>query len=253
MTVRVVTMGFAPSRILDAGISNFYRTHDPALEIQHYLVDQHYPLNRKSNLEKISELATVYNLTVLDPGKDLGLHHGFNWALKQIQPAEDDIILTFDPDSGPTNFNWDSALVRVLKSDFSIAGLMNPRTRIELCERGHSIEYVGETEVWVPRCPVVLSVAGWRYDFLKKVGGFSEPTNYYGHLESAMWAKSEPIGVRWGYLPHYGEEDSLRHRQDVEYRNWKWLHAHRGSFTASFGEYVDAGCPIPADCPELLP
>ncbi len=175
-------------------------------------------------------------------------------------------MILYDPDSGPTNQNWDSALVDALALDESlgIVSLMNPRSQKELIERGFEEERLSSATrrhgqeafdliTWIAKVPVVTSVTAFRWDFLKECGGLTEPRKYYGHLESAMWTRLTLAKKRWAYLPDYGEEDSLRALHDVEYKNWKWLHSHKNSFRGSFGEYVAEGCPAPYDAPEQLP
>lgn len=253
MKVHVITLGYCPARILRGGLEKFRRTRAPDLEFTHYFVDQHYPLRREENLENLRSVCKEFGLVWLDSGGDVGLHAGLNFACEQIKPGPGDVILTFDPDSGPTDIGWDAVLVAAIRGGYSIASLGEPRAMSQLIEYGYAESMLGKVRIWDPKRAVVMSVSAWSWDFLRAIGGFYEHLKYYGGLESAMWERLHAFGGKWAYLPDFGEENSLREEADIEYTSWKWSYCHHGSFPGSFQEYIDAGFPGMNETPKVLP
>jgi hypothetical protein len=200
-------------------------------------------------------IAIFFGIKWIDSGFDRGLHDGLNFACSQIKPWDDDVIIVYDPDSGPTRQGWDMALVTAItKGGYLIASLGEPRAMKELRAYGYAQKTVdGYLKIWEPVRPVVMSVSAFSYGFVRKQGGFSQPLKYYGGLEAAMWEKMQRHGGRWAYLPEYGEENSLRDQHDREYLSYKWNHGHLLGFPGSFQEYLDAGCPNPLPSGKQLP
>lgn len=243
MTTHILTMGFAPARMIESGLRKYDATRTPELDAQHYIVDQHYPLNRDENLRLLHKLLEGRSTKLLDPGRDLGLHEGLNWALGQIKPQSGDVVIVFDPDSGPKECGWDLALRSVIQAGYAVASCMDPRAQSEVLSRRNKNEYVGAFHCLVPEQPSVLSVCAWSWDFLVRAGGFQEHNAYYGGLEAAMWVHSKRFGLNWAYLPQFTEENSARELHDPEYSFWKVRHGHRRDYPSSFEQFVTEGCP----------
>lgn len=240
--VIVTTLGFAPARVLRHGLSRFYDTCDKYLPKTHYFLDQHYPMNREINRIEYQQLCKEYGLVYLDGGFDRGLHEGFNWLMSQAAPQAGDVVIGYDPDSGPIQSGWDRALVDTVRAGYSIVSLMDPRARIELAERGFFAGFTPQGRlVWEPRSPCCAGVTAFSGEFIQRVGPFKEENPFYGGLEIFLWDRQ---GRRWGYLPEFDEECSGRNLADPEYTAWKWEHAHFKSFKGSFQEFLRAGCPV---------
>lgn len=243
--IHIITLGFSPARIIRLGMEKFYKTQTLTKgTFKHYLVDQHYPLRRDENLAEMKKIADEYGLTWLDSGKDRGLHHGLNWTLDQIKPAEDDVMINFDPDSGPTISGWDIALVETIRAGYALACSCDDRSLLELNERGYRQEWVkGCIRIWTPVTNCLFSIVAWDCGFIRKMGGFDEENAYYGGLESYVWHHLNRLGRKWAYLPDFIEENSSRAMTDLEYTSYKWCHAHHRNFKGSFAEYLAAGMP----------
>lgn len=240
MKVHVVTLGFAPARILRQGIERLYQTRNKDLPVTHWLVDHHYPIDRETNKRKYSHIAEDYDLRLITPEKNLGLHGGMNWACAQIQPADNDIILMYDPDSYPLDLGWDMAIVRAMEGGgFSVIGTVSPTIETELATRGFTSHIVdGYLEVKQPKVDCQISISGWRWGFVSQVGGFSEPNAHYGGLEADMFQKLRNVGGKMGYVSQYREDFRLHDQHDPAYFQWKRDHAILQTFPGNFSDFI---------------
>src|SRR5690606_27407958 len=109
----------------------------PRSRFEHVFVDQHYPVGREAVEKFHVEQARHENVTVLDPGRNLGLQGGFNYALDFLRLNQNDIVFGFDPDCFPTTNGWGWAMEQVL-SDRRVGWVScwNPHTERETNERG---------------------------------------------------------------------------------------------------------------------
>lgn len=255
MKVYTITLGFVPARIWERSLDAYLSLRNPTIVYDHYFVDQHYPLGGTENRRELWRICCERGVNVLDPGRNLGLHGGFNWALARLPCGPEDIIIGYDPDSNPISPGFDGALIHALQLDPRLAwtSLMSGRAEPELRERGYTHRRVGHLDLWITHKPVVNSIVAWKYSFLKAVGGLSEPNQWYGGLEADMFSRMKSLGLEWGFLTGWHENDDLRNLQDKEYLWWKWKFAHLREWTGDFKSYVEAGCPVPSDLPVHLP
>lgn len=243
-----ITLGFVPSRIWKQSIAAYHATRNPDLPYRHYLVDQHYPIDKKKNRERIRAICEPYGVEVLDPGKNLGLHEGFNWALQQINPPKGSIIIAYDPDVNPLTPGWDMALVRAIRGDpqgrVVWSSLLHAAAAREIEERGYDKRFAdGYIEIWTTRMSIMNSICAWSFDWLRSVGFLKEPRAFYGHLEAEMFGR---LGRnQWAFLPGWTEDETLRTQQDEKYMMYKWAHAHLKSWDGDFESWLKAGCPMP--------
>lgn len=240
-SVVTITLGFAPSRIWRQSIAAYAKTRNPDLGYRHFFLNQHYPLNKAQNEKENREICDQYGVEYLDAGRNIGLHNGFNYALKAINPGPGSIVIAYDPDTNPISPGWDMALVRAIRGDpkqkVVWASLLHEAARLEVAQRGfESRKADGYIEMRIPRGPVMNSICAWSVDWLLSVGMLIEPNDWYGHLESAMWNKLN--GKQWAFLPGWTENEEFRSQQDEEYKIYKWELAHKGSTTLDFESWL---------------
>jgi hypothetical protein len=263
MAVYAITQVFCNPSIFDVSIHAFHATRNPDLKLaRHVVVDQCYPIDRKGVERTLENLGRYLPVDIMRPGRNLGLHGGFNWAMAQLPLEENDIVIGYDADSLPVNAGWDMALVRAIDGGLSgefwgqeivWSTLGNPRTLSDVENRGFDAGCVdGYLRVWLTRSAVTNSVCAWRYGWLKSVGFLQEPRAYYGHLESAMYQKLRS-NQRWAILPQFHESDELRNLHDAEYIAYKWFHSHTEEWRGDFKSFLDAGCPGMTKAPSWIP
>lgn len=231
MRVVAISLCFNNPRVIEASIRRFHFTKNPNLPVEHVLVDQCYPLpDKRTVAAKIEELAAEFpDITVLKPGKNLGLHKGFNWAISQLNLNTGDIVIGYDPDCNPVDPGWDMALVTALQHpQIAWASLWGVNAERELGDRGFTEFKVAQVRVRKTHTPAVNSICAWKYDFLRESRGLHEPSEFYGGLECAMWPELNRQGKWWVFLPDWRENEEIMCRQDAIYREWKWKHAHEG-------------------------
>jgi hypothetical protein len=222
-----------------ASASRFYETLSGAFTIEHYWVDNCWPMDKEKSHMANVETCKQYDIKVLSPGKNLGLHDGFNWALQQIHPEPQDIIIGYDCDCFPETDGWDQALVTTLIKGVQIgwASLMFWANEKELKERGYFETTVDGLKMWIAQCPCINSICAWPYSFLKAIGGLHEPTKFYGGLECAMWNDLQTNNLRWAFLCDY-REGHAPIIAPKEYTAYKWAHAHDGTWTGDFESWL---------------
>lgn len=262
MKVFAITLCFCNPEILLASVRAFHATRNQDLPLEfHVLVDQHYPLHREEMRRALRQLQEEIPLIrVMDPGVNLGLHHGFNWAMARLPLTEQDIVIGYDGDSLPITPGWDMALVRAIEAPrpwnqkVVWATLGNPRTIHDINERGYDQDIAdGYIELWLTRTAICNSVCAWRYGWLRRVGFLHEPMAFYGHLEAEMWGRLKKDAEAWAVLPGWTESDELRKLHDREYTAYKWFHSHTKDWPGDFESFIDAGCPGVLIAPEELP
>lgn len=247
MRVFAITLCFNRQDILKASLDQYAATRNKELPYIHVLVDQKYPLpaHRPAWTLPVDSIPTT--VLVVCPGRNLGLAKGFNLALSEIEKTygafrEEDYIIGYDGDSYPISPGWDMALITALSADPRVvwASLMHKRAEIELAERGYTERMANQVRMWVAHRPCVNSVCAFKASWLKSIGGFIEPQEFYGGLECALWQKMNHKIHDWAYLPDYREcePEAVPFEQDFLYKDWKWRYAHVGDIKTDFETWL---------------
>ncbi len=223
----------------------FHLHKDPAYgDIDHYVLDNYYPINKDLNHEKIAYLAKSFGCKFIDSGSDLGLHHSLNNAVKQIGLGDDDILICVDPDDRPTP-GFVQAIEEAMRVDKSLAVLalnfwvIDQRIKENKLKLG--IDYDYSYSVWIHPSVEMFTIAAFNMKFINSIGGFDEPLPFYGGLESYLHSKWAPMGMRLGYLEHYRADATNVDRGDPklfdpEFRLWK--NAHVAGYKGGFEEWL---------------
>jgi hypothetical protein len=197
----------------------------------------HYPIDQEANRTQLIDLAERYGYEVIEPQKNLGLHHGLNWAVRQIGIGEDDLLIGVDPGRSIETLGWDTALAAVaMDPKIGWAALSNHASPTEISQRPHKVEQINGVKVALCQSPMMIQTAICKMDWVLQSGGFREPTNYYGGIEIAMW-ESLKRKYELGILLDYKETGDIAAQQDPIYRDWKLAHV-KGEFRGNFDEYV---------------
>jgi hypothetical protein len=216
----ILILGFANRPTAERTLAEFMRTKTSDAQV--VVLDNHYPGMSDFWLSWCTENDAMY----IDAGKNLGLHHGLNFMLKQLGAKKGDKIIGFDPDTNPETVGWDEALFRALDIQNVVwASLWNDHSAGEMRERGWTGSVENGLNIWQTHKPVVNSICAFDVGWVLDVCGFQEPTEYYGGLECAMFAL---LKKRWVWLCDYKEGKFDVDLQDIEYKNYKWAHAHLG-------------------------
>ncbi len=109
MTCRVVTLCYGNSEILRRSFENYY-AHASG-EMEHLVVDNHYPLNYEEVRATIHELKETYDFRLLDYGWNLeGFGMSYERLIEFLQWDDDDAFITFEYDSFVLDWGFDVAL-----------------------------------------------------------------------------------------------------------------------------------------------
>jgi hypothetical protein len=237
MKVVMVTLGFAPARILLTCIDQVYRTI--GISPKHYLLNNHYPVNKEINDYLVLSICKAYGINYYTLGKNVGLQKGYNFLIETAQLEDDDLIIGVDPDTYPITPGWGKALLKVMEDDrIGWATLQNEASERELVERGHDKETINGVNVLIAHAPCVNSVCCWKWKILKQMGGLQEPREWYGGIECMMWGMLEKLGKRWAYLQDFKEERNDLVKSETVYTEYKWEYAHKGSTKLDFESWL---------------
>lgn len=229
-----VILGFANEETANRSLALFKATRT-ATDIDWLLVDNHYPgISDGFWASWARELGAFY----LDPGRNLGLHHGLNFALTSVGASRDDIMLGIDPDTRPITPGWDAALAQALAiPDVGWASLGNDHSEGEMATRGFTESQESGLRLKTTKQAVVNSICGFKLCWVKDVGGFQEPAEYYGGVECLMFPMCHKAGFRWVWLQDFREGKWDTDLSDPNYRAYKWAHAHKG-WKGEFREWL---------------
>lgn len=241
MAVYLITCGFVRAEIFAEKMVHLYEEDTMSIDMKHYFLYQHYPLKKEFEKAGLRKVCEKYNITWLDAGKDLGLHGGANYMMQQINPADSDVIIGHDPDDYADTKGWDKAIVDIVTQDPSIA--------IAYLNNGYNINHtpgcifqdtvIAGHKVKIPtNRPTMMSISGYTAGWIRQIGGFSQPTTHYGHIESHFWRKAAQMHKKWAILEEYSVRYGVgSYSHDQLYTEYKQAQAN---FTSreSFEEWL---------------
>lgn len=234
----MVTLGHCPSRLWAKSLRAIRWTRQS--DIEHYFLYHYYPVREASNRLELKALNAEYSVKTLFPGKNLGLHGGLNWLVKELNLQPTDVMIIVDPDTCPTVPGWDTALLKVVtNTEYGWACLTNTATPTEIKVRpgGYTERNIKGVTVYDMKAPCVVSISAVQLDWVFAAGGFHEPCGFYGHIETAMFPDLKKAGRGLAVLKYYLEDDSIKIDQDSIYAAWKKAHAFDG-YLSNFREFV---------------
>lgn len=238
MRVVVVTLGYAPARILLACLDQVYKTIGLD-NVEHYLLNNRYPIDQERNDKLVKSICDAYGITYFDLGYNLGLSAGYNYLIEQAKLNDDDLVIGIDPDVFPVTPGWGAALFETMQeSSFAWASLQNPHSKRELTERGFTEIIINKIKIQIAHQACVNSVCMWRYGVLKQLGFLQEPKKYYGGIESMMFPMVQRLGKHWVYLSDFHEMASPLVESEPLYKKFKWEYAHKLTTTLEFKEWL---------------
>lgn len=230
----LITLGFANQKVAERTMDQYANTRTS--DAQLIIVDNHYPVNVPEGFWKriAQELGGVY----FDPGRNLGLHEGLNYALREVQATRDDVALIMDPDTKPYTPGWDTGLLKALEiPTVGWASLYNNHSDMEMRKRGFVQSHENGLALWTTCEAVVNSVCGFKLDWVLDCGGFQEPSPFYGGLESMMFDFMKQTRYRWVFLRDFFEDAFPQDLIDPVYIEYKCAHGHLG-YPHDFATFV---------------
>ncbi len=245
MKVHFVSMVYCNARVFAAGMEALHRTVDmKAMDAHHTLMWQHYPLNGAATMKALQEYGAsnpAPHVRLLDAGRNLGLHDGLQYMVDQIAPADDDVVIGFDPDENPLRVGWANAMVDVFKADPTCGwiSLMSPPARDYMAQHGCNNKEVAGHYLQVPGYSLINTLCAWTGRAIKAMGKFTEPHAYYGGFEGDMMPKTMAAGYWIGWLRDF-EVAPLHNLADPEYQLYKRHHVGFAQplFPGSFADWI---------------
>ncbi len=237
----LVTPGFAPKRLLKAMIEHVSKTIPARTEW--WLADNHYPLNTYADIEELKELCAAKGIKWHDVPNEPGCVQALNKWLQDVGTNWDDstVVVVPDSDAAPTEPGWLEAMMLAMSDQQSMAvcGLHIPPVdtwkdrSLDVQTRGGVVRVINGVEMW--------HTAGFRWTFLKSIGGFMQGGKYYGSVEKLMSKAWMERMMCLGYLMEYKDEFGTRTYPaelfDQQYIDYKHAHVFSGE-NRSFSEYV---------------
>lgn len=243
--VLTISMCHTDWHIIEASLEQYYRTREIAAT-RHVLVDQHWPIEYSFWRSQLERIARRFGCELVDPGENLGLHRGFNFALDSVAWPDTGGVIGYDPDSYPVTQGWDRLLAEEFVRDSNAVWLSawHQHARRQVVEEGAGEEIRPGT--WRVKRPVMNSICMFRMGWLRRVGGLYEQNALYGGLECDMWPKIAP-SESWLFLEQVVERPEFESWVHPLYREWKWRTAHTKEVphTMSFEKWLRARASLP--------
>ena len=259
-----ISLAYINPTVIAASLWDYLASCPEGIADEHIIVDNHYPLDYGGVRLRMEQAQKILpSLTILDPGKNLGLHEGFNYALERVLPGldDDDLIIAYDLDESPRSTGWLNAMRLVMAADSACGWLSMSSSAIKTALADAPVRAIvgpararGETSptsasgpthecvaVIVPDRPCINHVCSWRVRALRAVGKLEESRPYYGYLEMVMWPKFKAAGYYQGWLrDFYDQHDAYGPYQDAEYQAYKRAHvaSSPNTFLGSFEEWL---------------
>lgn len=242
MNTWLVTSAFCKADLLEDLLEFVYST-PPKTKFTHIICDNHYPIDKENNRQKIKELSEEFGCHYIDSGRDLGLHRGINNAMMKAGVLPGDILVGLDPDDRPQAGFLDT-MKAVMQAQPSLAVLCTSFSVIyqkmgegvpfkPMMIAGHPVMVHPSIEMW--------NVAAFNTHFLNDIGGISQPNAYYGGIEVDLYRSWQKRGMFYGYLAGVTSEAVPVNRADTslfdpQYRQWKTDHVN--GYKKSFEEWL---------------
>jgi hypothetical protein len=247
MKIWLSTPSFCKAKLLEESLEHIYKT-PPKRPFTHWVIDNHYPVNKAENSEKMKEICKKFGCIYIDSGKDLGLHGGLNNAMKQVNLKPGDILIGSDADDRPSPGFLDEMAGAMMESpDFAILAAMfwviDQRMK-EGVLRVHKTPS-GRTILVHPNAEM-FCIAAFNTRIVNQELPFEQLYAYYGGIECALYGRWIQKGMKLGYLPEVRADVVPLNRDDPtlfdpEYRQWKTDHV--GGYKGSFEEWLQEKCP----------
>lgn len=241
MKIVIVTMVYTNRNVFVAGMDALAKTID-VTKHKHVFFDAHYPANAPIGRDYY---ATPFrHITMLDAGKNMGLHENANWVLRDLDPelADEDVVVFYDADEGAQQYGWLSAMEAVFQTDPKCGWLSLTAKPIHdvLDESEVPITEVAGVRLRVPSFCLMNLVCGWRVGALRKIGPLNEPHRWYGGLEVDAQPKFRAAGYWIGWLQDFTTQP-FGWLQDESYTAYKKHHVGHAEpiFPGSFEEWLN--------------
>ena len=259
MKTYVITPLFCKAMLFFDQLEHMRRTDLLTKDIHHVVVDDHYPIDYKFNSQLLWNFAKEYGCQYLNEGKgNRGMQSAINYALKTIQPEDDDVIILSDVDDRASSGRYE-ALTRLITEDdhIAVAALSfdtNEQNRQKQMPKPVTLECnvpmnykKYRIQYWVHPSVDMWHIAAYRFKWIKSIGGFDQVYPYWGGLESYLYSKFKPQGKALAYLTSHTCEDlsqSFRFKDhklffDPEFKEYK-NHIHETQYKGSFSDWLNA-------------
>lgn len=236
--VWAITLCYNEPSVIETSIRQYRATSRDDVETVHVLVDQSWPVgDALGRAARLKALASEVNGVYLDPGRNLGLAKGFNWAAAQFPIPDNAMLIGYDGDSWPVTPGWDGAMADLFVQRLDVAWftLWHPHADRELLAERRGTD-LGDGTVQV-NSPCINSVCGWRMGWFRKSGGIQELQPFYGGLEVHTFKKLE--GWKWIFLKNFREDYwPYPEMLNPHYRTWKHVTNHGGEKQIEFGDWL---------------
>lgn len=205
---------------------------------QWLLIPHFWPIETRNHEQIVNAMSHVVGATVANPEKNIGGTGGANWAIAQLKPEPDDLILWLDGDSWPLKHGWLNAMVDVMHADPTIATvslLPGDWPKDNPWYSRYEERFVGGQYVRSYDHPQAFSVCLWRANFaLPEIKGEHQ---FYGQIERPAFEKAQKLGMASVWLSEF-EERCCAHMHEPLFENWKADHVG-GRFAGNFDEYLE--------------
>ena len=199
-------------------------------EFMHVLV-YNYPDNKE-----ILEYLEQEKITVLDPGKNIGCHRGFNFGFERSKHYNPDFIVKLDDDTTVPK-NWNLPMMEVLEQEKNLAYLSSinksAKQGSDFIERK-----IGKYTIEIPKSGVVgFSCVMFPAATLNQIGVLSKIKTLYGGEELDFLERVRDAGKFGGYIKEVIAFHAGNENRDYDYVLWKYVYGYLGFTNKDFIDF----------------
>ena len=219
----IFSLAYNSPRMVRESIEHTLKNNELNFDHKLILMDVKYPIGGVvQNSIEMQQISRDYNFTYLRPYKNRGVSGNWNWFLKEVEAHPEDIVYCICPDGRVQKPNWISAIKDVFETEddaYCICPNQHKFTggdiTVEQRQTPNGVNYLSLSRL------VAWSLAAFKVEPLKIIGGLKEKRPFYGFIEDATHDVASKFGYNFYKLKDY--YDNHIYDVDEHYRMWKDL------------------------------
>lgn len=186
----------------------------------HLIIDLGFPLvtdeipasiegAKEINTKALQELAKKYGSEYVKM-PNIGVSQNWTQAYEYLKPADDDVIIPYDPDEHPVKEGWVKAMADVIRESGLGMVVLMMTIQLEMVSRFPHREkwHAGTRVLHLPDGSLNFALLAMSGKFMNTIKVVPAPEDYplYGGIEWILYDLMRKHNFAWGLLPDYQVE-----------------------------------------------
>lgn len=215
MSIYIYTLAFNLFSEVQKATERLYRQNEK--NFHHIILDLGFPLingneipqnieeAQEQNSESLKALCARFGSGYLK-AKNEGVSQNTTTVYKHINPTDEDMLISCEPDEIQVEGGWVDALANVIKGGLAYCAPRLTEHEDLLARSPHAkLKVIGGEEVYVMSGTLNYGQIAYNCGFLNKFGGIPFPAEapIYGYLEHVLVRMINESGMEWGLLKNF--------------------------------------------------